>query len=157
MPDPSPRLYIPALGRIYQRLSPCAEVALRVGLGAILFPHGCQKLFGWFGGAGLARFTSIFEGIGYKPGLGLTEALGGLLLVLGLFTRPVALAVVIFMLNAIWVHLGQGVLLDRRRLRIFDPDRPGGVLFPHLRRRRLLARPQTGPRVLAPACLVAAR
>jgi putative oxidoreductase len=114
MPDPSPRLYIPALGRIYQRFSPCAEAALRIGLGAILIPHGCQKLFGWFGGAGLARFATIFENIGYKPGLlwvivvGLTEALGGLLLILGLFTRPVALAVLIFMLNAIWVTSAKG-------------------------------------------------
>ena len=114
MPDQSPRLYIPALGRLYERLSPCVEVALRIGLGAILIPHGCQKLFGWFGGAGLTRFATIFENIGYKPGLfwatlvGLTEALGGLLLVLGLFTRPAALAVFIFMLNAIWVTSAKG-------------------------------------------------
>ena len=113
MPD-SPRLYIPALGPIYQRFSSCAEVALRIGLGAILIPHGCQKLFGWFGGLGLARFTPIFEGLGYKPGLfwvivvALTEALGGLLLMLGLFTRPAALAVFIFMLNAIWVTSAKG-------------------------------------------------
>jgi putative oxidoreductase len=114
MPDPSPRLYIPALGSIYERFSPCAHVILRIGLGAILFPHGCQKLFGWFGGAGLTRFSGIFENIGYKPGLfwvivvALTEALGGILLILGLFTRPVALAVLIFMLNAIWVTSAKG-------------------------------------------------
>ena len=114
MPENSPRLFIPALGPIYQRFSPCAEAALRIGLGAILIPHGCQKLFGWFGGAGLERFATIFANIGYKPGLfwavvvGLTEALGGLLLVLGLFTRPAALAVVIFMINAIYVTSAKG-------------------------------------------------
>jgi putative oxidoreductase len=114
MPAQSPRLYIPALGRIYERFSPCAEVALRICLGAILIPHGCQKLFGWFGGAGLARVATGFENIGYKPGLlwaivvALTEALGGLLLVLGLFTRPAAVAVLIFMLNAIWVTSAKG-------------------------------------------------
>jgi putative oxidoreductase len=114
MPDPSPRLYIPSLGRVYEKFSPCAETALRIGLGAILIPHGLQKLFGWLGGAGLVRFAQIFEGIGYKPGLfwaivvGLTEALGGLLLVLGLFTRPAALFVVIFMLNAIYVTSAKG-------------------------------------------------
>jgi putative oxidoreductase len=110
MPDPSPRLYVPSLGRIYQRFSPCVEAALRIGLGAILIPHGLQKLFGWLGGLGLA----IFANLGYKPGLfwvivvGLTEALGGLLLILGLFTRPAALAVVIFMLNAIYVTSAKG-------------------------------------------------
>jgi len=114
MPDHSPRLYIPSLGRFYAKFSPCAEAALRIGLGLILIPHGLQKLFGWLGGAGLVRFAQIFEGIGYKPGLfwaivvGLTEALGGLLLVLGLFTRPAALFVAIFMLNAIYVTSAKG-------------------------------------------------
>lgn len=114
MPENSPRLFIPALGPIYRRFSPCVEAALRIALGAILIPHGCQKLFGWFGGAGLERFATIFANIGYKPGLfwaivvGLTEALGGLLLALGLFTRPVALAILIFMLNAIYVTSAKG-------------------------------------------------
>lgn len=114
MSNSSPRLYIPSLSRVYEKFSPCAETALRIGLGAILIPHGLQKLFGWLGGAGLVRFAQIFEGIGYKPGLfwaivvGLTEALGGLLLVLGLFTRPAALFVVIFMLNAIYVTSAKG-------------------------------------------------
>lgn len=87
---------------------------MRIALGAILIPHGCQKLFGWFGGAGLERFAAIFANIGYKPGLfwvivvALTEALGGLLLVLGLFTRVAALAVLIFMLNAIYVTSAKG-------------------------------------------------
>jgi putative oxidoreductase len=114
MPETSQRLFIPALGPLYQRFSPCVEAALRIALGAILIPHGCQKLFGWFGGAGLAKFATIFETIGYKPGLfwvivvGLTEVLGGLLLVLGLFTRVAALAVVIFMLNAIYVTSAKG-------------------------------------------------
>jgi putative oxidoreductase len=113
MPD-SPRLIVPALGRIYAKFSTCAETALRIALGVILIPHGLQKLFGWFGGAGLARMATTFEGIGYKPGLfwvivvALTETVGGLLLVLGLLTRPAALAVVIFMLNAIFVTWHRG-------------------------------------------------
>jgi putative oxidoreductase len=70
MAQASPRLYVPALGRIYERLSPCAETALRIGLGLTLIPHGLQKLFGWLGGAGLARFAQIFEGIGPQAGAG---------------------------------------------------------------------------------------
>jgi putative oxidoreductase len=114
MADNSPRYFVPALGRVYDALSPYADAILRVGLGAILVPHGCQKLFGWFGGAGLTRFGQIFEGIGYSPGLfwatvvGLTEAVGGALLIIGLLTRPAALAVVIFMLNAIHVTSAKG-------------------------------------------------
>jgi putative oxidoreductase len=103
-----PRLYIPALGPIYQKLDCVALPMLRVAMGVILFPHGAQKLFGWFGGRGLDAFAVTFGNLGYKPGLfwavvvGLTEALGGLLLALGLFTRPAALAIVIFMCNAIY-------------------------------------------------------
>ena len=89
-------------------------LVLRLVVGLTMAAHGSQKLFGWFGGAGLERFATIFANIGYKPGLfwavvvGLTEALGGLLLVLGLFTRPAALAVVIFMINAIYVTSAKG-------------------------------------------------
>ena len=40
------RLYFPALGKIYEPLSPYAELLLRAGLGAILVVHGLQKFFG---------------------------------------------------------------------------------------------------------------
>ena len=108
------RYYIPALGNLYASLDRFMLPLLRVALGVILIPHGCQKFFGWFGGAGFARFTQIFESIGYKPGalwvtlVAGTELIGGLLLVVGLFTRFAALAVVIFMLNAIWFTSAKG-------------------------------------------------
>src|SRR6266851_6837181 len=103
MSDTSLRLYVPAFGGIYEKVEPYALPLLRLALGVILMPHGCQKLFGWFGGAGFAKFTQIFEQIGYKPGVlwvlvvGLTELVGGACLALGLFTRAAALFVVIFM------------------------------------------------------------
>ena len=110
----SPRLYIPALGRIYEKLAPFALPLLRVGIGIILIPHGAQKLFGWFGGAGFTRFIQIFEGFGYKPGVlwvalvALTEFVGGFLLLIGLFTRFAALALVIFMVVAVHFTSGKG-------------------------------------------------
>lgn len=108
MPDDVPRLIIPALGVLYKRLDGIVLLLLRLTMGAILVPHGCQKLFGWFGGAGLERFSQTFGSLGYQPGwfwailVGLTEALGGLLLAVGLLTRPAALAIAIFMLNAVY-------------------------------------------------------
>ncbi len=108
MPDASPRLFVPALGTVYRRFDDVVLLLLRFTMGALLVPHGCQKLFGWFGGAGLERFAQTFGGLGYQPGwfwavlVGLTEALGGTLLALGLLTRPAALALTIFMLNAIY-------------------------------------------------------
>lgn len=108
------RLYIPALGPIYEKLAPCALVILRVGLGLILIPHGAQKLFGWFGGMGYEKFVALFNTLGYKPGVvwvtlvALTEFIGGILLVLGLFTRLAALALVIFMIVAVHFTSGKG-------------------------------------------------
>ncbi len=67
-------------------------LALRVGVGATLAAHGTQKLFGWFGGAGLAGTGAFFESVGFTPGrvnavlAGLGEAGGGTLLALGLAT-----------------------------------------------------------------------
>ena len=44
-----------------------AEPILRIVLGAILIPHGMQKLFGAFGGMGLAGNAALFDRIGYTP------------------------------------------------------------------------------------------
>ncbi len=101
------RFYIPALDGIYESLSPLAEWLLRAGLGAILVVHGLQKFFGWFGGAGIERTAGLLEKFGYPSPLLLTyliacvEAFGGALLIIGLFVRPVAFAMVIFMLFAV--------------------------------------------------------
>src|SRR5262249_3437819 len=103
------QLYIPALRRIYDWEAPFAEPLLRIALGAILIPHGMQKLFGAFGGAGLTANAALFERLGFSPGMfwgtlvACTEFFGGILLVLGLFTRFAAAAVAIFMINAILV------------------------------------------------------
>ena len=103
------QLYIPALRRIYDAEAPFAEPLLRIALGAILIPHGMQKLFGAFGGAGLTANAALFERLGFSPGMfwgtlvACTEFFGGILLVIGLFTRFAAAAVVIFMINAIMV------------------------------------------------------
>jgi putative oxidoreductase len=108
------RLYIPALGALYVKLDPYVLTMLRVAMGLILIPHGCQKAFGWFGGLGFERFSQIFGNIGYKPGafwtilVILTELGGGICLVLGLFTRVAALLLIIFMINAIWYTSGKG-------------------------------------------------
>jgi len=102
------KFYVPALGRIYDATAEYAVPLLRIALGGILIPHGMQKLFGTFGGMGLTANAALFDRLGYHPGMfwgtlvGLTELVGGILLVLGLFTRAAALAVVIFMLNAVY-------------------------------------------------------
>jgi putative oxidoreductase len=104
----APRPYVPAFASIYNVFEPFALPALRLVMGLVLVPHGCQKLFGWFGGMGFDKFTEAFDKMGWHPAafwvalVALTETVGGLLLAFGLFTRFAAAAIVIFMLNAVW-------------------------------------------------------
>jgi len=112
----SPRLAIPALGGIYEALSGWSYPLVRATVGLFLMPHGAQKLFGWYGGYGIAGTGEFFATqLGMTPGwlwalvAGLIEFFGGLALVLGFLTRPVAAAVVVFMAVAMfWVHIGNG-------------------------------------------------
>jgi putative oxidoreductase len=73
---------------------------LRLSLGLALASHGAQKLFGWFGGSGLAGATREMERFGFYPGLpfasaaALTELTAGLLVALGLL-GPVGPALMI--------------------------------------------------------------
>jgi putative oxidoreductase len=63
----------------------------RVVLGTIMAAHGAQKLFGWFGGYGIAGSGGFLESVGFRPGrvmavaAGLSVAGGGLLAAAGLF------------------------------------------------------------------------
>ena len=98
------RLFVPALAPLYNGLEPYALPLLRVVMGLILVPHGCQKFFGWFHGLGFEGFNQLFDKLGYHPGVvytilaGGTELIGGICLVLGLFTRVASLFLVIFMI-----------------------------------------------------------
>jgi putative oxidoreductase len=92
-----------------------ALLVLRVVVGLYLFGHGAHKLFGWFGGSGLAGTTGWLASVGYRPArfwalnAGLAEAVGGALLVLGLLTPLGSVAVIAAMLVAIaTAHLGKG-------------------------------------------------
>jgi putative oxidoreductase len=114
MAEAASRLYVPALGSIYSAVGEYAEPILRIALGGVLIPHGLQKLFGMFGGMGFARNAELFDKLGYTPGVfwgtlvGCTELIGGILLVIGLFTRFAAAAVLIFMLTAIHFTSAKG-------------------------------------------------
>jgi putative oxidoreductase len=84
---------------------------VRVAVGLLMAAHGSQKLFGWFGGYGLAGTGGFFESLGFRPGrlfaaaAGATEVVGGLLVALGLL-GPVgpALIVSVMIVAAISVH-----------------------------------------------------
>jgi len=91
-------------------LQPLALLVLRVCLGIIFVYHGYPKLV--HANAGMGEFFVMHGLPGYLvPVAGILEGFGALLLVLGLFTRPVALLLAIEMGIAIWkVHSGHGYL-----------------------------------------------
>ncbi|MDQ7986902.1 DoxX family protein [Pseudomonas sp. G34] len=91
---------------------------LRVLVGITFMAHGSQKLFGWFGGYGLAGVAQWMESIGLAPGYlmalmaGSAEFFGGVALVIGLLVRPASAVLAITMLVAIFsVHIGNGFFM----------------------------------------------
>jgi len=90
-------------------------LVLRLVVGLTIAAHGSQKLFGWFGGYGIAGTGGFFESIGFRPGkvqaalAGLCEFGGGLLLAMGLVTPLGAALIITVMVAAIGsVHLPKG-------------------------------------------------
>ena len=87
---------------------------LRLGIGGVVFAHGAQKVFGLWGGTGIAGFATNLEGLGYQQATtlswltGVTELIAGAFLVLGLLTPLAAAAVLAIMINAVLLKLGNG-------------------------------------------------
>ena len=91
-------------------------IILRLVFGLLMAAHGAQKLFGWFGGHGLAGTAGFLETLGFRPGrmfaltASLAEFVGGWLIALGLF-GPVgpALMLSVMIVAAVTVHLKNGL------------------------------------------------
>lgn len=92
-------------------LAPFADALLRIAVGLALIPHGLRNTFGFFPNTGvralsLPELAKQLDQGGYRPGalwapaISLTQLVGGPLLTLGLFTRPVAAVVLLFLLVA---------------------------------------------------------
>jgi putative oxidoreductase len=88
---------------------------IRLVFGLAFAAHGAQKLFGWFGGYGIAGTGGFLESLGFRPGKmfatvsGLGEFIGGLLFALG-FLGAVgpALMLSVMLVASITVHIKNG-------------------------------------------------
>ena len=95
-----------------------APTVLRATLAVVMFPHGAQKVLGWFGGYGWSGTMGFLTGQIGLPGplaalVILLEFLGPLLLLAGLGTRAVAAGFVAIMFGAIaTVHAEHGVFMN---------------------------------------------
>ena len=85
---------------IPERYAPVTYALFRIVFGYVFLLFGLQKIFGWFGAQGAVPLMS------QQGAAGTIETLGGLLIMLGLFTRPAAfiasgeMAVAYFMAHA---------------------------------------------------------
>jgi putative oxidoreductase len=87
-------------------LGGATHALLRIGAGILFFQHGAQKLLGWFGGVGDGATVQLFSLLGLAGAL---ELVGGLLLVIGIFVRPLAFVLAIEMVVAYAkAHMPQG-------------------------------------------------
>ena len=88
----------------------------RIFLGAIILPHGMQKLIGAFGGNGFEATMGFFTGMGMPWILAflviLAESLGSLALILGLVGRFMAFGIFAVMLGATFMHLDNGFFMN---------------------------------------------
>jgi len=94
--------------RVQQLFGPATHTLLRVGAGLMFMQHGAQKLYGWLGGFG-GQPGATAELFSQMWVAGVLEFWGGLLIVLGLLTRPVGLLLALQMLVAHFMaHQPQG-------------------------------------------------
>jgi putative oxidoreductase len=104
-------LVIPALGNIYSNLGELSETILRVITGIALIVHGSGKIMNPFGAVGMVEGLGFYPGVFWSPLLSVTEFVGGILLTIGLLTRPAAFATTIILAVTIYFHgivQGQG-------------------------------------------------
>jgi putative oxidoreductase len=101
---PSRRLIIPPLGGLYASLGDVAETVLRVVAGLALVTHGWGKITNPFGAAGMVESLGFYPGVFWSPMLAATEFFGGILIAIGLLTRPASFAAMFVLLVTVYVH-----------------------------------------------------
>jgi len=96
-----------------------AALPLRLTLGAIMFAHGAQKIFGAWGGKGFSAWIGGAAPLSLRPSwawlaaAAFSEFLGGALVLLGLFTRVGAFFIACVMSVAIaGVHWPNGFFIN---------------------------------------------
>jgi putative oxidoreductase len=106
------------LKRILSTRDDAAALTARLVLGLVIFPHGVQKVLGWFGGYGLRGTMGYFTGtLGIPAALAAlaiaAEFLGSIGLFTGLLTRVAAFGVATTMTVAVFmVHLQNGFFMN---------------------------------------------
>jgi putative oxidoreductase len=105
------------LKRLMQTDDDTGRFLVRLFLGIVMFPHGAQKLLGWFGGGGFSGTMQGMTGMGLPAFIVflviIFEFFGSLSLIFGFLGRLGALAILCVMLGAVFtVHLKTGFFMN---------------------------------------------
>jgi putative oxidoreductase len=106
------------LKKLVQTDDDAGMLIVRLALGIVIFPHGAQKLVGWFGGGGFAGTMQFFTGqLGLPAAVAflviVAEFFGALALITGFAGRVGAFGVLCVMVGAIFmVHLPNGFFMN---------------------------------------------
>jgi putative oxidoreductase len=106
------------LARLLQTDDDRVMLALRLALAVVIFPHGAQKVFGWFGGYGLGGSMGFLTGALHVPAwlaaLDIVAEFGGAIgLAVGLLGRVAAFGLACVMVAAVaLVHLPNGFFMN---------------------------------------------
>lgn len=104
--------------KIFMTNDNSATFVVRLLLGLVFFPHGMQKLFGWFGGYGFEGTMGFFTGKLGIPSVFaflaiMAESLGSLGLILGCVTRVAAFGITVTMAVAVMMlHVQNGFFMN---------------------------------------------
>jgi putative oxidoreductase len=110
-----------ALQLLFKTNDSTAPLIARVILGLVIFPHGAQKMLGWFGGYGFSGTMNSFTSTMHIPAVFaflaiLAEFAGSLCLIAGLLSRVAALGIASVMTVAVLMVHGQyGFFMDWSR------------------------------------------
>ena len=105
------------LKKLMQTDEDVGMLIVRLALGIVMFPHGAQKLLGWFGGGGFAATMQGMTGMGLPAVIVflviLFEFFGSLSLISGFLGRVGAFGILCVMLGAVLtVHLPNGFFMN---------------------------------------------
>jgi putative oxidoreductase len=116
-----------ALQLLFKTNNNTAPLIARLMLGTVMFPHGAQKMLGWFGGYGFIGTMNFFTGTMHIPAAFafvaiLAEFAGSLGLIAGLFSRVAAFGIASVMTVAVLTsHAAKRVLHEL----VWQPERRG--------------------------------
>ena len=107
-----------ALQLLFKTNDSTAPLIARLMLGIVMFPHGAQKMLGWFGGHGFTGTMNFFTGTMHIPAAFaflaiLAEFAGSLGLIAGLFSRVAAFSIASVMTVAtLTSHAANGFFMN---------------------------------------------